>query len=234
MVALVPARNEARTIADTVGALMGLALVEKVVVADDASDDDTAALAREAGAEVVVLAENRGKAGAVAAAIERSPEAEAYLLVDGDLGSSAAGMVNLLPRLAGAELIVAVPPDAAGRGGFGLVRDFAAEICHRAGGPLMSAPLSGQRAVSGPLLRSLELAPRFGLEVGMTLDALALGVTPVEVPVAFDHEHRGRTLGGFAHRARQGADVVAAAVPRLGVWAVVTAALAASIRRFRR
>ena len=53
-------------------------------------------------------------------------------------------------------------------------------------------------------------APRFGMEIGMTVDAVRAGfrVTEVELPLA--HRATGSTLRGFLHRGRQMADIVAA------------------------
>lgn len=48
----------------------------------------------------------------------------------------------------------------------------------------------------------------------MTIDAVRSGACPVEVEVPMDHHKTGRTLRGFAHRGRQGADVVEALWPR--------------------
>ena len=106
-------------------------------------------------------------------------------------------------------------PSADGRGGFGLVRRLAQRGIRRACGFEPRAPLSGQRAVRAPILRELSSAERFGLEVAMTVDAVRAGARVVEVDVAMDHRHTGRTLGGFAHRARQGSDMVRALWPRL-------------------
>ena len=96
-----------------------------------------------------------------------------------------------------------------------LVRNLSRWGIRRACGFVAVAPLSGQRAVRADLLRSLEPAARFGLEVGLTIDAVRQGARVVEVPVALDHRHTGRRLSGFAHRGRQGTDVVRALWPRL-------------------
>lgn len=217
LIALVPAYDVAATIADTATALAAVTAVDEVVVIDDGSTDDTAARARAAGATVVGLAANRGKGGAVAAGVRCRPEAEIYLLVDGDTGATASEATRLLgPIAAGdADLTVAVLPAAGRRGGFGVVSTVAAAGIRRAAGLDVTAPLSGQRAVRGPLLRGIRLAPRFGLEVAMTIDAARAGARIVEVPTRFDHHHHGRTVAGFAHRARQGADVLLALSRRL-------------------
>ena len=218
VVAVVPAKDSAASIAATVGALSAIGEVGDVLVVDDGSVDGTAEAARVAGAWVLRLPENRGKGGAVSAAVAATPETDVYLLVDADTGATAAEAARLLgPVLAGeADMAVGVLPSARGRGGFGLVRRAAAAgIGRAAGGFAARAPISGQRAVRGPLLRSLTLAPRFGLEVGLTVDAVRAGARVVEIPVAMDHRHTGRSVAGFAHRARQGADIARALWPRL-------------------
>jgi hypothetical protein len=218
VVAVVPAKDAAGSIGATVTALAGVPAVGEVLVVDDGSTDTTSQEARAAGAWVLRLPENRGKGGAVAAALAATPETDVYLLVDADTGATAAGAAVLLDAVlaGGPDMAVGVLPSAGGRGGFGLVRRLAAAgIRMSAGGFVARAPLSGQRAVRGPLLRSLDLAPRFGLEVGLTVDAVRAGARVVELPVEMDHRHTGRTLAGFRHRARQGADVVRGLWPRL-------------------
>ncbi len=237
VVAVVPAKDAAGSIGATVTALAALAAVDEVLVVDDGSIDATADAARAAGAWVLRLPENLGKGGAVAAAVAATPETDIYLLVDADTGATAAGAGVLLePVLAGAaDMAIGVLASADGRGGFGLVRRLAAAGIRRgAGGLVVTAPLSGQRAVRGPLLRSLDLAPRFGLEVGLSVDASRAGARVVELPVDMDHRHTGRSLAGFRHRGRQGSDVVRALWPRLTssrtrMGVVVVAALVAMV-----
>jgi hypothetical protein len=216
-VALVPAKDRADSIGDTVTALLGLAAIDGVVVVDDGSTDATTEEATAAGASVVRLPRNRGKGGAIAAGIAAAPDADVYVLVDADVGRTA-GLVDALvaPVRAGdADLTIAVLPSAGRRGGFGNVRRLAASGIRRASGFEARAPLSGQRAVRGPLLRSLPLADRFGLETAMTIDAVRAGARVLEVEVAMDHRHTGRRFSGFRHRAGQGLDILRALWPRL-------------------
>jgi hypothetical protein len=114
-----------------------------------------------------------------------------------------------------ADLAIGVLPPAGTRGGFGTIRRLAAAGIRRACGLEVRAPLSGQRAIRGDLLRGLPGAERFGLEVAMTIDAVRAGARVVEVDVDMDHRHTGRSAAGFRHRARQGADVARALFPRL-------------------
>lgn len=237
VVAVVPAKNSA-AIGATVVALAGTGRVDRIVVVDDGSNDDTAARAAAAGATVLSLATNWGKGGAVARAVEMFPDASIYLLLDADLGETARHVVGLLdPVTVGtADLSIAVFPSADGRGGFGVVKRAARAIIARECGYDAAEPLSGQRAVRGELLRSLPAAPRFGLEVGMTVDAVRAGARLVEIELPLDHEHTGRTFAGFRHRGGQALDIGRAAVARFGtvraratVMVAVTLAVLAGI-----
>lgn len=219
VVALVPAMNRVDSVSATVGALRGLAGVAEVVVVDDGSTDGTAEASLAAGARVVVLDANVGKGGAVQAGIAATPHADVYLLIDADLGSTAATAGALLaPVLAGeADMTIAVLPSAGRKAGLGGVRRLAGAGIERATGGRFRprAPLSGQRAVDAGLLRSLPLADRFGLETALSIDAVRAGARVVEVEVPMDHRHTGRSLAGFAHRATQGVQIVQALWPRL-------------------
>ena len=238
VVALVPAKDRADSVAATVAALRQLPAVHRVLVVDDGSTDATAERARAAGAEVLRLARSRGKGGAVLAGVAAAPETDVFLLIDADLAATAVVADQLLaPVLSGqADMTVGVLPAAAGRGGFGLVRAFAAAGIRRACGRRTMAPLSGQRAVRADILRGLGDAPRFGLEVALTIHAVRAGARVLDVPVAMEHRHTGRSWRGFAHRGRQGADITRALWPRLtsstqrigvifGVGAVLMAAM---------
>lgn len=217
VVALVPAKDRADSIAATIRAVSAVPGVTRILVIDDGSADPTADVARAAGADVLCLPANRGKGGAVAAGVDATPDAEVYLLVDADVGETATAAADLLgPVLAGeADMTIGVLPSAAKKGGFGTVRSLAAWGIRQACGFEARAPLSGQRAVRADLLRRLDLAPRFGLETALTIDARRAGARVVEMPVAMDHRHTGRRLSGFRHRGRQGADIARALWPRL-------------------
>ena len=214
---VIPVHDDEDRIAATVAAARALPGVARVVVVDDGSTDASAARAAGAGAHVVRLAANRGKAGAVRVGVAACPDAEIVLLLDADLGSTAAEGERLLApvRADEADMAIGVLPGAGRQGGFGLVRRLSAAGVRRACGFEPRAPLSGQRAVRRPLLDGLGPVERFGLEVALTVDAVRSGARVVEVDVAMDHAHTGRRLAGFRHRARQGSDIARALWPRL-------------------
>jgi glycosyltransferase involved in cell wall biosynthesis len=82
--AVVPARNEALTVAGVVEQCRRCRYVRRVIVVDDGSTDDTAARAQAAGAAVVRRERGGSKAHAMEAGVAGS-DAEAILFVDADL-----------------------------------------------------------------------------------------------------------------------------------------------------
>ena len=216
VVALVPARNEGHRIGATVKALRQIPAIDQIVVVDDASKDGTASRALAAGAVVLQTPRRAGKGRALEGALRRVPRADVWLFADADLGATASALGPLLDEvLAGrADMAIATLPPQAG-GGFGLVKRAAARLIRALSGYPAAEPLSGQRAVSDLLLSACRpLARGFGVETALTIDAIRAGFRIVELPVDLAHRPTGRGLRGFAHRGRQGVDIVLAALPR--------------------
>jgi hypothetical protein len=215
VVAVVAAHEESARIAATVAALHGL--VDEVVVVDDGSSDGTSSAALVAGATVLRASRRRGKGRALEEALERLPPARLWLFADADLGSTAAGLGPLVDavREGDADVAIAAFPKLGG-GGFGIVKRTAARLIRATCGFEAREPLSGQRALSAGALTAVRpLAPGFGIEVGMTIDAVRAGLGVVEIPIeGLSHRPTGRGPRGFAHRARQGADILAAVAAR--------------------
>ncbi len=209
LAAIVAARNEADRIADTVRALRGAFPGAHIWVADDASEDGTAEVAMAAGAEVVSRGRPHGKGANVAAAAEAALSVPAppalVLLCDGDLGASAARLAPLVDAVGRGEcdLAVAAFSRRVG-GGFGLALGFARWAIHRLCGLRTEAPISGQRALRAETLRAtLPFAAGYGMEIGMTVDAVRAGYRLREYEVDLEHRATGKNVRGFAHRARQ-------------------------------
>ncbi len=204
---LIPAHNEASRVADTVDATLSIPGVRTCVVVDDASQDDTAAIAEAHGAKVIRLASNVGKGAALEAGAERVAAARVVLLLDADLGSSAAQAALLLGPIerGEADMVIAGFPKPEGKAGFGLVKGLARFGIRRMGGGFSTdAPLSGQRALTRDCLAAVRpFSTGYGVEVGLTVRALRKGYRLQEVETTMTHAATGRNLAGFIHRGRQ-------------------------------
>jgi glycosyltransferase involved in cell wall biosynthesis len=190
-------------------------------VADDGSTDATPEIARQAGALVVRSARTIGKGAAVTrAAREALHEAPAttchpdhqsiFVLCDGDLADSAVELSALVDAVSRRQADVAVAAFATRvGGGVGLALAFARWAIRRRCGLETNAAISGQRALRRRALEDvLPLAHRFGMEIGMTIDAVRAGHRVIEVELELAHRASGRTLAGFLHRGRQLVDFV--------------------------
>jgi hypothetical protein len=217
VVAVVAARNEAGQVGATIRAIRRIEAVHEAVVADGGSTDGTAQEARAAGARVLVGPRRGGKGGSLEGAVARIEPADVYLLIDADVGDTAVeGRVVLDEVVSGrADLAIGVLPRQAGHGGFRLVKGTARRLIQALSGFRAEEPLSGQRALSAAAMAAVRpLARGFGAEAAMTIDAARAGFRVVEVPVAMTHAVTGRDAAGFAHRVRQGWDLLGAVVPR--------------------
>jgi glycosyltransferase involved in cell wall biosynthesis len=226
---VIPAKNESDRIQATVAGASGLAGVDLVVVVDDGSTDDTAALAGDAGATVVRHSRSRGKAAAMETGAEavRLVEATAtpgtvgqarhLLFLDGDLGATAAEAGPLIEpvRAGDADMTIAVFTDRVRQGGHGFVVGLSGAGIERATGWRPAQPLNGQRCLTRAAFElARPLAAGFGVETALTIDLLKRGmrVTEVEVPLA--HRATGNDWHAQVHRARQFADVARALTVR--------------------
>lgn len=187
--ALVPALNEARTIARVVEGIR--AHVDRVVVVDDGSTDETGARARAHGAVVLRHDTPRGKGSAVRTGLAHllaDADVTHVLLLDGDLQH----LPDEAPRLiagaaAGADLVVgerqfdreAMPASR-----------YYANLCgSRALSSFMGVPLAdtqcGYRLFRADMLRRLKLrATGYDIETEMLVKVGRLGGRIVHVPVS--------------------------------------------------
>jgi len=177
-----------------------------VLVADDGSRDGTAGAAERAGAHVVRLP-RLGKGQALTLA-EREVPSGALLLCDADLGG------DLTPLLEeGADLTIAAFAERQG-GGLGIAKRAGRALIRALSGFVAREPLSGQRALSVAAREAcFPLAPGFGCEVRMTIDAARAGLRVEERELPLRHRATGRDARGFVHRGRQLVDVGLACGP---------------------
>lgn len=170
-VVLIPALDEAETVAGVV-AVAREAAIGPVVVIDDGSTDATAEVAAKAGAEVLRLPENRGKGGAVAAGA-RSRRERVLLLIDADL-------TGLRPR----HLRALARPVLEGRAD--MTRGvFVGGRWRTAMAQRLVPVLNGQRALLREGLLEVEDLDdsRYGVEVAITEHARHAGWRTLDVPL---------------------------------------------------
>lgn len=216
IVAIVTAYNEADRLPATLTALDRAFPGARVLVADDGSTDGTQHVVLQHGAELVRSPRTIGKGGVATLAAQRvlslalTPEAPVFVLCDGDLGESALQLPGLVEavRRGECDLAVAVFAKKVG-GGFGIAVGYAHKAIKRLVGLELQAPISGQRALRAEVLPVVvPFAPRFGMEIGMTVDATRAGFKVGEIELELAHRATGRTWRGFVHRARQLKDFV--------------------------
>jgi Glycosyl transferase family 2 len=203
---LVAARDEEERIGACVAALRDQFPGAEVLVADDGSRDGTAEAAETAGAIVLRLG-RRGKGEALSAG-ERAAPPGRLLVCDADLTG------DLRPLLDRGEDLVVAAFARPQRGGFGLVKRIGRALVRLRSGYAAHEPLSGQRLLTQRARAAcFPLAPGFGCEVRMTIDAARAGLSVSEPALELAHRPTGRDLHGFAHRGRQLVDLVLACGP---------------------
>lgn len=205
---VIPAYNETEKIVPTVNAArQALPGASEIIVVDDCSKDDTWQKAQGAGAKVLRMQRRMGKGAAL---MQGTVEAGGDIVVflDADIGETAGEIRKLIQPIANdeADMAVARFPDLSPtkRTGFGVVKLTAYCGVRQLCGCKMSAILSGQRAARRSTFLSLmPFAPGFGVEIGLTIDALRKGLRIIEVECSMTHRVAGRNLVGFYHRSRQ-------------------------------
>lgn len=187
-VAIVPAFNEARSIAEVVTGLRGV--VSHVLVVDDGSTDQTAARAREAGAEVLSRGTNTGKGSAVRAGLAHvmTGPFTHVLFLDGDLQhrpSEASRLLDAAERT-GADLVLGQRQFS--REGMPAARYHANRIGSRALSWFVGAPVQdsqcGFRVCRLEALRDLPLRARgYEIETEMLVKLRRRGARLASVPI---------------------------------------------------
>ncbi|MBO8163115.1 MAG: glycosyltransferase family 2 protein [Brevibacillus sp.] len=202
---VIPAYNEAAYITDTLHAIRRSVPCDELIVVDDGSCDGTAELAAKRADRVLVHETNQGK-GAALMTGWRDCCGDIVVFLDADLRESAAEANRLIqPVLGGTcDMAIAQLPAPSRRIGLGLAKGLARRGIYWLTGFWALAPLSGQRAVRRKVLEAAgKLDSGFGIEVGLTVDALRAGFVVKEIPVPFSHRYTGNDWSGFLHRGRE-------------------------------
>jgi glycosyltransferase involved in cell wall biosynthesis len=187
--ALIPAYNEAATIADVVRGVRRF--VSQVLVVDDGSADGTADEARAAGARVVAHATNLGKGHAVRTGLADllTGDITHVIMLDGDMQHLPHETPRLLDaaRATGADVVIG--ERRFDRAGMPASRYHANRIGSRALSSFVGVPLDdtqcGFRVFRAEALRRMRLSARgYDIETEMLIKLRRLGGRVASVPVS--------------------------------------------------
>jgi glycosyltransferase involved in cell wall biosynthesis len=211
---LIPALNESESLP---AVLRDLPPVDRVVVVDHGSTDDTAAVAGALGAEVV-RAPRRGYGTAVQAGINhlRGHPPDVLVILDADHADPADRMMELVAPIAAGEADL-VQSDRSGtadpgaltsvqRYGNRLATDLIARVTGR-----RYRDLGPFRAIRWSSLLALAMEDRtWGWNVEMQLKAAKHGLRVLEVPLPYRARARGRSKisGSLRGAARAGVRIL--------------------------
>lgn len=194
---VVPAHNEERLIGRTVGTMP--ALVDHIIVVDDASSDDTAANAKAVDddrLQVITLLENQGVGGAIITGHQQAlvVGADVSVVMAGDAQMDPAFLPQLLDPIASGKADFTKGNRFYGKGSFaGMPRhrifgNIALSFLTKAASGYWNLfdPQNGYTAISRPALERLplnQISRRYEFENDMLINLNILRVPAVDVPI---------------------------------------------------
>ena len=178
---VVPARNEATTVAGVVVACRACTFAREVIVVDDGSHDDTGERAVEAGAKVVrrPALDGGSKAHAMEAGVAAS-DADAFLFVDADcLGLTGAHLDDICRPFAEGRAVMSL-----GWFDYGLWNPLVVRL----------APTTGERVIPRWVWDAVPAAKRDGYTIEVMInEVIAEGHLPTT----------SRIMAGVTHRTKR-------------------------------
>lgn len=185
----IPCYNEAVTIAKVIEDFRQALPDADIYVFDNNSTDNTAQVARDAGA--IVRSEQRQGKGHVVRRMFADVEADIYLMVDGDDtydASIAPTLIELLKRNH-VDMVVGTRADVtkdAGRGGHAFGNKLFNKIYGRLFGKQFSDIFSGYRVFSRRFVKSFPaVSSGFEIETEMSVHCSQLGIPTLERPTIY-------------------------------------------------
>jgi glycosyltransferase involved in cell wall biosynthesis len=195
---LIPCYNEALTVRDVVTAFREQLPQAKIYVYDNNSTDETAELARRAGA--IVRQEPKQGKGYVIRRMFADINADIYVLVDGDSTYPADCVNQLVERLVASRLdMVTGAREAQEKEAYRRYHDLGNRLFNHIVGWLfgygMNDIFSGYRIFSRRFVKSFPALSRgFEIETELSVHALELGLPFEEIPVPY----LSRPAGSFS------------------------------------
>ncbi len=186
---IIPALNEEPSIAAVVTEIPDW--IDRIVVADNGSTDQTALRAREAGADVA-SAPQRGYGSACLAGIAAAGETDILIFVDGDLADYPAEMNTVVDPIADGEVQFVIGSRVLGNAEAGSLTEtqrfgnwLACRLIRMFWG-VHHTDLGPFRAITRDALEKLDMRDTdFGWTVEMQVKAAQHGLRTIEVPVPY-------------------------------------------------
>lgn len=204
VVAIIPAYNEEKALADVIGKT--LEHVDEVIVVDDGSSDKTSEVAIGAGARVIKHSVNLGKGEALQSGFKAIGNDSIIITIDGDGQHNPSEIPDLVRPIIedGADLVngsryMNGPEEntPAYRRVGQKVLDIATNI---SAGTKVTDSQSGFRAFSSKSKNVFRFKDTgFGIESEMLVDAAEAGLKIVEVPITVRYDLDGSTKDPITH-----------------------------------
>lgn len=204
VVAIIPAYNEEKALADVLGKTLDY--VDEVIVVDDGSSDKTSEVAIEAGARVIKHSVNLGKGEALKSGFKAIEGDSIIITIDGDGQHNPNEIPDLVRPIIedGADLVngsryMNGPEEntPAYRRVGQKVLDIATNI---SAGTKVTDSQSGFRAFSSKSKNVFRFKDTgFGIESEMLVDAAEAGLKIVEVPITVRYDLDGSTKDPITH-----------------------------------
>jgi glycosyltransferase involved in cell wall biosynthesis len=184
---IIPAYNEEKTVVHVVKVVKSLNYIKEVIVVDDGSADQTAVMAKDAGAMVITHVKNRGKGAAIKTGFKNST-GDIVVFLDADIKNLTKYQIeNIIQPIMNGEADITKTK----------FKREAGRVTELTAKPLLNfffpeikfdQPLSGQFAAKRSFLNKIKLEDDYGVDVGIVLDADIMGMKVKEVDIGkVDH-----------------------------------------------
>lgn len=192
---VIPALNEENAIGDVIRDLP--AFVDQIVVSDNGSNDNTAAIAANLGADVVFQLEPGYGSACLRGLGAVRGDADIIAFIDGDYSDFPEDLEKLVDPIAGVDGDAGTADFVLGSRSKGLVQKGALTFAQKFGNWLATAlmrriwdapysDLGPFRAIDGQLLERLQMQDRnFGWTIEMQIKAFVAGARIIEVPIRY-------------------------------------------------
>lgn len=224
VVAIMPARNNAKTLRAAVQGIPA-GCVDAIVLVDNNSRDETATLAEEMGLNVVRHASDRGYGGSLKSCLDRALELGADVVVeihpDDQYGADVVPEMVRRARESGCALVLGsrfIPPKRALAGGMPLWKYLSNRALSRINGWLLGVPLTefhtGLRVYDAGFLRSVayrDLSDDFAFSFEIIAEAVHRHLQLAEVPATARYFPEASS-NGFLGSLKYGLETVATSI----------------------